>query len=102
MVNHPNRSKRPGTHPPTLCEKDPISGNYSEAVLNNRGGGWTFVWKCPACERSGRFLANLLSKRTLYCDGVRFIKSDKPGFSPLAAEIARLKAAGEWPPKAGS
>lgn len=75
MVNHPNRSKRAGTHKLAICEKDLTTGEHHVGVLSERGGGWTWQWVCPDCGRRGRFLANYIGSTMLLCDGVRFRKA---------------------------
>jgi hypothetical protein len=58
-------------HPLTICERDG-PGDYRGPIVGSRGGGWTFPYKCPVCGRSGKFHANLLGKRKVVCNGVKF------------------------------
>lgn len=81
-------------HDLMACGRVPDTDVRYTPFMNQRGGNAVSdLYECPACHRRGRFLQARL--KGVACNGLRFIRSA----SPLQMEVARLRAAGEWPPR---
>jgi hypothetical protein len=63
----------PDTHAPVPCFQD---GHGQYAFRN-----WTFAFRCPACDRTGRFNLNYLGQRNVVCNGVKFTKEDSSKYA---------------------
>jgi hypothetical protein len=52
----------------------PETNSWYHGRSTAKGGQWQNEVTCPECGRKGRFLANYLGQRKVYCDGIKFTK----------------------------
>ena len=54
-------------HDEVVCKADPNSAHYHYK-------SWSKLFRCPECNRTGRFNTNYLGRRRIICDGTAFTK----------------------------
>lgn len=58
-------------HEKVQCQ---LAHSHYKGRSTAQGGAWIDLYRCLICGREGKFIANFLGKRVIWCDGRKFTK----------------------------